>query len=104
MSVQQAKDFLKKMASDPELLKSLEAAPNDEARQEIAKKLGFAFTKDDIRAVANEYKGELSDQDLEAVAGGASAAWVGVGLGAGGAAAGAVGAYAAVSAAAGAAV
>jgi predicted ribosomally synthesized peptide with nif11-like leader len=86
------------------LLKKLETAANDEARQQIAKDLGFVFTKDDLRAVANEYKGELSDQDLESVAGGASAAWVGVGLGAGGVAAGGFGAAVGTGSAAAAAI
>lgn len=93
MSVQAAKDFVAKVKEDKSLADSLEAASDDDARRKIASDAGFNFTKDEMKEALSEGGSkQLSDDDLDTVAGGASAAWVG-------AAAGGVGAGAAAAAA-----
>lgn len=98
MSVEHARAFVEKLRSDPELVKKFEAASEDE-RPKMAQGMGYTFTKDDLRTVAKEGEAELSDEDLEAVAGGASATWVGLGVGAGATAAAGAAAAAATAAA-----
>ncbi len=86
MSVESAKAFLEKFNSDEAFKKTIEAAKTDEARQAVVKKAGFKFTKADLKsAFADQGKQELSEDDLESVAGGASATWVSTGATAGGA-------------------
>ncbi len=86
MSAESAKEFLKKFAADEAFRKSIENAANDADRQNIVKEAGFNFTKDEIKAIGAE-SGELSEQELEKVAGGGSASWIAVGVSAAGAAA-----------------
>ena len=87
MSVESAKAFVGKFNADEAFRKSLDDAADDAAKQKIAVDAGFDFTKDDLKAVTSEKKGELSEAELESVAGGASAVWAGVGAGGVGAAA-----------------
>ena len=87
MSVESAKEFLKKLAKDEAFKKSLEDASSDEERQKIVKDAGFYFTKDDLKQVTSQ-AGELSDEDLEKVAGGSVTGWIGAGASVVGAAAG----------------
>ena len=94
MSVESAKAFLKKFASDEDFRKSIENAASDEERQKIVKEAGFEFTKADLKELAAS-SGELSEEDLEKVAGGSTVGWVTAAAGVGGAAAGTAGAVAA---------
>ncbi len=88
MSVQSAKDFIAKVKEDKSLADSLESAADDDARRKIAAGTGCDFTKDDMKAALSEGGSkQLSDDDLDTVAGGSSGTWVGVGAGVGGAAA-----------------
>ena len=98
MSVKIAKDFMKKLTEDPALAKALKDAPNDEARRAIAKDAGFHFEKEHIDNAISHSKGEISDDELDAVAGGGGTTdWIAAGSG--GAAAGvAVGGAAAAAA------
>ncbi len=91
MSVQSAKDFVAKIHGDKSLEDSLESAANDDARKKIAADSGFDFTRDEMREALSVQGGrQLSDSDLDTVAGGSSATWVSTGTSA------AVGAAAAV--------
>ncbi len=101
MSVQSAKALVEKLKADPEFGKQLEQEENIDKRVEIMKDAGFDFSKEEFRQAVMEMSsdsGELSDDDLAAVAGGKSGTWVGVGTGAAsGAAAAAAGAAAAAA-------
>ena len=66
MSEEQLKAFLEKVKSDTNLQEKLKAADDAEAVAEIAKEAGFSISVDDI----TQAQSELSDQDLEGVAGG----------------------------------
>ncbi len=90
MSVDSAKAFLKRFAKDEDFRKSLENASSDEERRNIVKEAGFQFTKDDLKALTKEVKSELSEEELEKVAGGSVIHWTKiVATGAGGATIGA---------------
>ena len=82
MSVKIAKDFMKKLTENPALVKALKDAPHDDARRTIAKDAGFHFEKAHIDKALEEAKIELSDEELDIVAGGNTEGWVGVGVGA----------------------
>jgi predicted ribosomally synthesized peptide with nif11-like leader len=81
MAVEDAKKFIEKLRSDPELGKKLETA-SDEERVKIVSQEGYDFTPEEFKTAALEMSPELSDEDLDAVAGGGAATWVGVGVGA----------------------
>jgi predicted ribosomally synthesized peptide with nif11-like leader len=87
MSTESAKAFIQKMASDESFRTKIEKAANDAERQKAVKAAGFDFTKNELKSVipGTSGQGELSEKDLEAVAGGSSAAWVAVAVGTGGA-------------------
>ncbi len=88
MSVQAAKDFIAKLHEDKSLAGSLESAGDDDARRKIAAGAGFDFTKAEMsEALSAGGSKQLSDDDLDTVAGGSSATWVGTGAAVGGAAA-----------------
>ena len=67
MSVQSAKSFIEKVKTDEGFAKKLKECKDEEARMVFAKASGFNFTVEEIRS-----EGELSDNDLDAVAGGSS--------------------------------
>jgi predicted ribosomally synthesized peptide with nif11-like leader len=75
MSMQSAKDFLKKIKTDQALEKKLEAA-DPKARPQIVKDAGFDFTREEFDTAAKEMGGaqELSAEELQGVAGGAGRA------------------------------
>ena len=85
MSLENAKAMLEKMKTDKELVEKIKAADN-EGKKKIAENLGLSFSADEMKE-AIKSNSELSDDDLAAVAGGASGTWVAVGAGAAGAAA-----------------
>ena len=69
MSEEQLKAFLEKVKSDTELQDKLKAAASPEAAVQIAKEAGFSITAEDIQSVQSQ-SGEVSDDELEAAAGG----------------------------------
>ena len=69
MSEEQLKAFLEKVKADTSLQEKLKAAASSEAAIEIAKAAGFAITAEDIQSMQSATV-ELSDDDLEFVAGG----------------------------------
>jgi predicted ribosomally synthesized peptide with nif11-like leader len=85
MSEKSAKDFLKRMSTDDAFRAKIEKAQTDADRKKIVKGEGYDFTKEELKSAGKS--AELSEKELETVAGGSSAAWVAVAIGGVGAAA-----------------
>ena len=86
MSVENAKAFIEKLNSDADLRAKIEGAADDNAKRAAAKEAGFDFTRDDMKAAAGSHSskgGELSEEQLSAVAGGDTAGWALSGVAAG---------------------
>ena len=66
MSEEQLKAFLEKVKADTSLQEKLKAAGDANAVAAIAKEAGFSISVDDL----TKAQSELSDQELESVAGG----------------------------------
>ena len=66
MSEEQLKAFLEKVKADTSLQERLKAAADNDAVVSIAKEAGFSISADDL--TKDQY--ELSDEELEGVAGG----------------------------------
>ena len=89
MSIEALKDYSKRVMEDPEVkVEAKKLGLGDLAGQiDYAKGLGYSFSMEDIQELAKEVapaEGELSEEDLESVAGGfitvsAAAAVVGAG-------------------------
>jgi predicted ribosomally synthesized peptide with nif11-like leader len=80
MSEQGARQLLERVVSDPEFRERLETAPNNEARRQIVEEAGIDVEPSDVSALRTMTGAtELSDEDLEKVAGGGSATNVSVG-------------------------
>ena len=72
-----AAGLIQKMLSDADFRKTVESAPTREARKSILAAHGFAaITPEDIREAAAAQGAELTDAQLEAVAGGRLVEWV----------------------------
>ena len=67
MSEEQLKAFLEKVKTDASLQEKLKAAADNDAVTAIAKEAGFSISADDLK---NAQVTELSDEELEGVAGG----------------------------------
>ena len=67
MSEEQLKAFLEKVKGDTSLQEKLKAAADANAVAAIAKEAGFSISADDLTTKAQS---ELSDKELEGVAGG----------------------------------
>ncbi|MEH2084469.1 MAG: Nif11-like leader peptide family RiPP precursor [Nostoc sp.] len=78
MSVESAKAFLKKVSSDSEFRSSLENA-DEQTRLKIISDAGYDFTREEagtiIPQVLKAVEGKLSEEELEAVAGGGVTDW-----------------------------
>ena len=68
MSEEQLKSFLEKVKTDTALQEKLKAAADADAALAIAKEAGFAITAEDIQSMQSAT--DLSDKELEGVAGG----------------------------------
>mgnify|MGYP003952798603 CR=1 FL=1 len=68
MSEEQLKAFLEKVKGDTSLQEKLKAAADSDAVLAIAKEAGFSISADDLTTKAQS---ELSEEELEGVAGGA---------------------------------
>ena len=66
MSEEQLKAFLEKVKADTSLQEKLKAAADSDAVVAIAKEAGFMISADDL----TKAQSELSEDELEAVAGG----------------------------------
>ena len=69
MSEEQLKAFLEKVRGDTSLQEKLKAAADADAITAIATEVGFAITAEDIQLMQSATV-ELSDEELEEVAGG----------------------------------
>ena len=67
MSEEQLKAFLEKVKADDKLQEKLKAAANPDVVVSIAKEAGFSISADDFK---NTQSRELSEKELEGVAGG----------------------------------
>ena len=76
MSEEQLKAFLEKVKADTRLQEKLKAASDADAVVSIAKEEGLSISVDDCdidditSRLSNQYKTELSDEELEGLAGG----------------------------------
>ena len=68
MSEEQLKAFLEKLKDDSSLQEKLKAASDADAASAIAKKAGFSISADEFTKAQST---ELSDEELEGMAGGA---------------------------------
>ncbi len=68
MSEEQLKSFLEKVKTDTGLQEKLKGAADDDAALAIAKEAGFAISAEDIQSMQSSK--DLSDEELEGVAGG----------------------------------
>ncbi|MDD2372177.1 MAG: Nif11-like leader peptide family natural product precursor [Syntrophomonadaceae bacterium] len=66
MSIESAKAFVEKIKSDEEFAKKVQGCKDKEERIAFAKQAGFDFTAEEIKEVSSK----LSDDELDAVAGG----------------------------------
>ena len=71
MSEEQLNAFLEKVKGDTSLQDKLKAAASPDAAIDIAKAAGFSITAEDIQSMQSATV-ELSDEELEEAAGGAS--------------------------------
>ena len=71
MSVEQAKAFIEKLDNDKTFLTQVAGAGSDEDRLQMAQEAGFEFTAKELASAMGESTDdELSDDELEGVAGG----------------------------------
>jgi len=68
MSMEAAKAFVEKMKTDKDFAKEVTSCKDVESRKKYVNDAGFSFTKEDLELV----KLELSDEDVESLAGGTS--------------------------------
>ncbi len=66
MSLEQAREFIKRVKNEPDLLKQAASLKTREERQKWAQGLEYDFTGEELKQAS----AELTDEDLELVAGG----------------------------------
>jgi predicted ribosomally synthesized peptide with nif11-like leader len=79
MATPRAQELLKTISEDVVLRQKLENASTPEERRTIINAAGYSdVTKEDLKAAAAEvgFNTELSDAELEAVAGGSTTGWL----------------------------
>jgi predicted ribosomally synthesized peptide with nif11-like leader len=77
MSVESAKKFIERLANDAEFRAQVESASDPVTKKKLAQAAGYDFDMADIAAVLPQSAGgELSDAELEGVAGGADTSMV----------------------------
>ena len=75
MALEDAKTFLDKVFSDEEFRVKMKATTTNEEKKKISDVMGLSFSQEELEQAYKE-RTELSDAELDAVAGGTSAAWV----------------------------
>jgi predicted ribosomally synthesized peptide with nif11-like leader len=77
----QVHEFLNRVSTDSDFRHSLESAESSDAKRRILDQNGFqGLSRADIESQLSKGGSELSDQELEVVAGGSTASWVSVSL------------------------
>ena len=79
MSVERAKELAKSVASNPEFKSKLESSKDVESRRKVIEEAGFGdVTKEDIQQLRGDAPdaGQVSDEQLDAVAGGSTGTWI----------------------------
>ncbi len=70
MSTESAKALYSRLITDEAFRAQLEKAANDEERQQILQAANYEFTPEEWKAASVAPQGELSEEQLETVAGG----------------------------------
>ena len=70
MSEEQLKGFLEAVAADAELQEKLKAATDVEAVVAIAEAAGFVVSAEELEALVLQAQAEMSEEELQGVAGG----------------------------------
>ncbi len=70
MSIEQASEFLGKIKSDEALFSKMVELDGASERRALAKEMGFSFSKEDMLSAIDEASDELSDAELDFIAGG----------------------------------
>jgi predicted ribosomally synthesized peptide with nif11-like leader len=81
MATARAEELLKTISNDVVLRQKLESATTPEERREIINAAGYSdVSRENLQAAVAEHStsSELSDAELEAVAGGATTGWIGI--------------------------
>ena len=88
MSEEQLKGFLEAVNADAGLQEQLKAAADTDAVVEIAKATGFVISAEELEALALQAQAEMSEEELQGVAGGGGCGfassgglWCGAGCG-----------------------
>ena len=77
----EVKEFLNRVSTDADFRHSLETAESSDAKRRILDQNGFKdLNRAEIESQLARGGSELSDQELEVVAGGSTASWVSVSL------------------------
>lgn len=71
MSLSSAKEFIEKVKADQAFRENFESTEDKDARLKLLEKEGFYFTEAECRQAIAEDEGELSDDQLDNVSGGA---------------------------------
>jgi len=72
MSVESAAAFYERLETEPELVAKLKEMTASQIETLVKNEMGYDFTKEEMQQVIFERHPELSDEELEAVIGGAS--------------------------------
>ena len=80
MSEEQLKAFLEKVKGDTSLQEKLKAAADIDVVSAIAKEAGFIISADDLTNAQSKLSKELSDEELEGVAGGCQPGDIGISM------------------------
>jgi predicted ribosomally synthesized peptide with nif11-like leader len=77
MAAKTAQDLIKRLSTDVVFRQRLENATSKDEKRSIIESEGFtAISAEDVKTAAASGEFELSDAELEAVAGGRTASWV----------------------------
>lgn len=73
MAIESAKAFIERIRTDASFRESIRKARDKKERWELIKETGFNFTKEEFDQAKAELAGQLSEEELEVIAGGSTA-------------------------------